>query len=79
MPKCVVAAREYHSDVRNCALTSAFAVGNFLHQAEKKPCDENYKKSFAKGILVAYKYRLTHLPIRNVKGEQLLFRTNYRS
>ncbi len=48
-------------------------------QTDKKSSNENYKNSFAIGILVAYKYWLTHLQIWKVKSEQQLFQSNYRS
>ncbi len=65
-----------HSVAWKSARTAAFDVGKFFHQLS----DKNYlKKYFAIGILVAYIYRPTHLPIRNVKGPPFLLQTYDRS
>ncbi len=54
------------------ARTAAFAVGNFFTRLIKNPVTRITKKYFAIGILVACTYRLTHRPIRDVKGQQFI-------
>ncbi len=71
-----------HSDASTAvALVIALARphslwADFFTRLIKNPVTRITKKYFAIGILVAYIYRLTHRPIRDVKGQPFVIQTN---